>query len=732
MAAAASYNRRMAGLRIGIDVGGTFTHGVVLRPPGTVLARACVATTHRHAQGVAAGVEEVLGLLLDELDRQGLAREGIELVAHSTTQATNALLEGDVAPVLRVVLVPPGEGWLCRNTLRGKRLDVGGGHGVPLETEYAPWEAAEVSPSAAGTAARATGKPVAIIQPLAGGYALREEALAEQYRAQGRPVVTASSITQVLGLAARARTATVNAAMLPAMLATAEFTAQAVARRLPGAPVQVVRSDGGAMSLGEMRRLPVLSLLSGPAAGASAALHRTGLSEVVFIEVGGTSTDVTLIKEGRVRHRYANVGGQRLMVPALDLRTVAVGGGSMLRSDGSRFGPRSAHIAGLPYLFQALQAGKGVKCIRSWDEEGVLGPQEGGPLQVDGVAFYWDSYHHGRRPVYAVAEMDDGSLAALTLTDEYLSHAPGDGPDAALSLLGKPLPEGVRGQLAAVFSARAPRVEQALEATWRLITEAVAELSRSHDADLAHFTLAGGGGGAPLALKPVGERLRLQQQLVADHAVISAIGAALAVSCVSLSRSTAQPTGADIAGLVGEAGERLRAQGAERFSTDYEYDPLRQVLTVTARGSRPYEQAAQPRSENELATLARSMTGAGAACVWQGAGMQLWTNSAPDHAAARWAGAPGCALDATGRVLWRGALTEHFPAAPGQLEATLSNVIEQRTRYTDGGPALPGLALLAAGRLIPLEQLGSRELIADVLRWESPPADEPACFIIRR
>src|SRR5437868_9815561 len=106
------------------------------------------------------------------------------------------------------------------------------------------------------------------------------------------------------------------------------------------------------MTIAEMRRQPILSLLSGPAAGASAALHRSGLSDAVFIEVGGTSTDITLIKDGRVRHRYATVGGQRLMVPALDLRTVAVGGGSMFflrdttnhRAHGS-FGPRSAHIA---------------------------------------------------------------------------------------------------------------------------------------------------------------------------------------------------------------------------------------------------------------------------------------------------------------------------------------------------------------------------------------------------
>ncbi len=199
----------MAGLRIGIDVGGTFTHGVVLRPPGSVIASARTPTTHSQAQGVAAGVQPVLRDLLGQLDAQGLQRSAVELVAHSTTQATNALLEGDVSPVTRIVLIPPGEDWLCRNTLKGARLDIGGGHGIALETQYVPWEAvAQASsqwpalaagetpplPSAVGAAPvaeapgwqQAAGRPIAVIQPLAGGHELREHTVAEACRAAGR------------------------------------------------------------------------------------------------------------------------------------------------------------------------------------------------------------------------------------------------------------------------------------------------------------------------------------------------------------------------------------------------------------------------------------------------------------------------------------------------------------------------------------------------------------------
>jgi hypothetical protein len=410
----------MPGLRIGIDVGGTFTHGVVLRPPGEVVATAVTPTTHTDPRGVAAGVAEVLRLLLAEMERLGLARGDIELVAHSSTQATNALLEGDVSPVHRVIITPQSEQLLALMSLKDDALDIGNGHTIEQSTEFVPVADAHDSPAFASSAsfhppaehehgAADRHRPVALIQTLADKGLLLEQGMAAQYTAAGRPAVCASDITQILGLQARARTAVVNAAMLPNMLSTADFTERAVNELLPGVPIQVVRGDGGAMSLAELRRQPVHSLLSGPAAGASAALHLSREANAVFIEVGGTSTDITLIQDGKVRHRYATVGGQRLLVPALDLRTVAVGGGSMLRADTALFGPRSAHIAGLPYLFQALQTGLTVAGAERW-----VDPHSGTP--------------------YVVAKMDDGSLAALTMTDTRLA-----GLEPNAELFGSPL-----------------------------------------------------------------------------------------------------------------------------------------------------------------------------------------------------------------------------------------------------------------------------------------------------
>lgn len=82
-------------VRIGIDVGGTFTDAVVIDSNTyEVIAKKKIPTTHK--EGVAAGVVTLINQLMEEL---GIAPEDVVFIAHGTTQATNALLEGDVASV---------------------------------------------------------------------------------------------------------------------------------------------------------------------------------------------------------------------------------------------------------------------------------------------------------------------------------------------------------------------------------------------------------------------------------------------------------------------------------------------------------------------------------------------------------------------------------------------------------------------------------------------------------
>ncbi|HOS44630.1 MAG TPA: glutamate mutase L, partial [Armatimonadota bacterium] len=110
--------------RIGIDVGGTFTHAVAVEAETLrVTAQAKVPTTHRAAEGVALGVTQALRGLLEA----GVRPEEIIFIAHSTTQATNALLEGDVAPVGIIGMARGADALKARADTEIGRLEVAPG-----------------------------------------------------------------------------------------------------------------------------------------------------------------------------------------------------------------------------------------------------------------------------------------------------------------------------------------------------------------------------------------------------------------------------------------------------------------------------------------------------------------------------------------------------------------------------------------------------------------------------
>ena len=274
----------MSQYRIGIDVGGTFTHAVALEATTFALAaQAKVPTTHQAARGVSEGVVEALRLLLST---SGIPAAGVMFVAYSTTQITNALLEGDVAAVGIVAL---GSGMEGRRAQAEARVgDVALAPGKLLHTFHSGLEAEageEAARAAVSQLAAAGAEAIVAAEAFSVDDPARELRVMEAARAVGLPATGTHEVSGRYGLRARTRTAVINASLLPRTIATADMTEQAVRESGITAPLMVVRSDGGVMSVTDLRRRPLLSLLSGPAAGVAAALMYVRVSDGVFLEV---------------------------------------------------------------------------------------------------------------------------------------------------------------------------------------------------------------------------------------------------------------------------------------------------------------------------------------------------------------------------------------------------------------------------------------------------------------
>jgi hypothetical protein len=384
----------VSGVRVGVDVGGTFTKAVAVDlDSGEIVGRAVVPTTHADARGVAAGVVRTVAEVV-----RSVGAERVDLVTHSTTQAVNALLEGDVGTVGVLGLGRRPELKQARKRTQLERVELSPGRFLRTLPEFLDVsdgldEAAVHDVLARFRAAGATAVSVAeAFAPDDSTFERRVTAMANE---AGLPACASSELTGLYGLELRAVTAALNASILPVAERTAEVVAVGVEAAGVAAPVMVMRGDGGATDLDGFRRAPARTLYSGPAASVAGALRFAGVAEGVVVEVGGTSTNVAAVKRGRPLLSYVQVASHSTALRAVDVRVIGVAGGSMLRARKGRVygvGPRSGHIAGLPYACfiepDRLVGARGI----------VVTPREG------------DSGDH------LVLQLADGSRAAVTVT----------------------------------------------------------------------------------------------------------------------------------------------------------------------------------------------------------------------------------------------------------------------------------------------------------------------------
>ncbi|UBV44480.1 hydantoinase/oxoprolinase (plasmid) [Deinococcus taeanensis] len=588
---------RPLSVRIGIDVGGTFTKGVALGPDGQILAVSHVPTTHRHRLGVAAGVLDALRTLLGDLPPGAVPA----LVAHSTTQATNALLEGDTALVgilalgearderrVQSVTRPPA-GLQARHAFIATDLPE---FGVRVQAVLARWRAEEVG-------------AVAVSQAFSVDDAHFEQRAGDLARQAGFPVSLGSDLSGAYGLEMRTLSATVNASILPTMVRTARHVRDAVSELLPGTPLLIVRGDGGAADLRAFEETPLHTVVSGPAASLGGAILAHGVMDGVFFEVGGTSTNIGVIKDGQPALKYMTVMDVPTGLRAADIRIAGVAGGSLVRLRGRRIedvGPRSAHIAGLPYAsFASPDALTGTRLA-------LIAPSPSDPAD------------------YAVLETPAGQRFAITPTcaanalgaipEGGYAHAHPQSARLALGLLGQHL--GTSPEAAA---------QAVLEASAEKLTRTVQSLVRAYG--LRGTPLYGGGGAASVLGPVVARRLKVPFVPIPHSDVISSIGAALAVIRVERERSVTRqdPTIADL--LEREVGDEAVRLGADPASmrVETQYSAREGRLRAVATGAHPLSARTRPLDADELQQQARQVLGDQAQLVLGGTHHTLFVAS---------------------------------------------------------------------------------------------------------
>ena len=345
-----------AGTLVGVDVGGTFTDLVALDPAsGAVRLAKVPSTTDNQAFGVLAA-----------LDAAEVALERVALIVHGTTTTTNAVLERA----------------LCRTgliTTRGFRdvLELGrrtrpapyGMHGtfVPLVPRdlrlevdervladgqvRVPLDEAGVAEAARTLLAR--GCEAVVVHFLHAAAAPAHEARAAEIVRALWPNAFVCAAHELLSESReyeRGVTAAVNASVQPLLARYLDRLLEELGARGYRRELLVVNGNGGMVSARGVAREAAKTVMSGPASGVMAAAHvgrRAGRPDLLTYDMGGTSTDVALIRgaEPAVTHETELEYGLPIHVPMVDVRTVGAGGGSIARiTPGGLLavGPRSA------------------------------------------------------------------------------------------------------------------------------------------------------------------------------------------------------------------------------------------------------------------------------------------------------------------------------------------------------------------------------------------------------
>jgi N-methylhydantoinase A len=362
----------VSGVRIGIDIGGTFTDIVVLRADGSLQTKKISSTVDDYARAIVTGLGEVLRA-------SGVAPAGVAELRHGTTVASNAILERKGAKT-GLIATAGFRDILEIRTLRMPRLyDMTWQKPPVLVPRYLRVTVDErldaagrvQRPLAAADAERAVRRLLeegveAIAVCLLHAYAnpAHERLLKDAIwrLAPDLPCAISSEVLPEIREYERTSTTVIDAYVQPVVRRYLRSLQQHLEATGTRAPLLLMQSNGGLMSARAAAASPVHIVESGPAAGvvgAQALAAATGLARIITLDMGGTTAKAALVEDGEVTSaaeyqvgggimtgsRLLTGAGYALKVPAIDLAEVGAGGGSIVRVDAGgalRVGPESA------------------------------------------------------------------------------------------------------------------------------------------------------------------------------------------------------------------------------------------------------------------------------------------------------------------------------------------------------------------------------------------------------
>ncbi len=555
--------RKHRAVRMGIDVGGTYTKCVAMdNDTHEIIGKNEVKTTHDDKDGVAAGVVQSFRNCMQEND---ISPEDVVFVAHSTTQATNAFIEGDVASVGVVGVAGGGlEGLLAKRQLALKDivLDEKVGRMIKVYNTFIKKKMLTEDVINQNISQLLDQGAKVIVASMAFGVDSMDEELLIHDCAKKKnvPVTMASDITKLYGLTRRTRTAAINASILPKMMSTANATESSVNAAGVKVPLMIMRGDGGVMEINEMRKRPILTALSGPAASVMGSLMYLRASNAIYFEVGGTTTNIGVIKNGRPGVDYAKIGGHDTYINSLDVRILGCAGGSMVRISDKAVvdvGPRSAHIAGCEYA-----------CFLP--EEEIEDPQIElvSPKPGDPADYVTLRLKNGKKICFT--NTDAANVLGL-IDEKYFAH--GNAVSARKAM--KPVADKLGITVEELST-------QILDKDYEKVSACINALADKYKLDHDSMRLVGCGGGAAALVPYCAGKMGLQYSIPENAEVISSIGVALSMVRDVVERVIPNPSQEDIRDLKKEAADLAVSSGASPDTVEIHIEIDNQTGKVTA------------------------------------------------------------------------------------------------------------------------------------------------------